>query len=67
MRNAYVSKMSRRSKMSTSSGKQDASSPKIIVAAPQGWQKQKNEMKSQWTTFGHVEDFTVILDKLSRR
>jgi hypothetical protein len=53
--------------MLTSSGEQDASSPKIVAEAPQGWQKQKNEMKSQLKTFGHVYDFTVISDKLSRR
>jgi hypothetical protein len=67
MINGYLRIGTRRSKMSTSSGEQDASSPKIVVEAPQGWQKQKNEMKSQLKTFGHVDDFTVILDKLSRR
>ena len=67
MRNGYLRNGTRRSKMLTSSGEQDASSPKIVAEAPQGWQKQKNEMKSQLKTFGHVYDFTVISDKLSRR
>jgi hypothetical protein len=59
--------MGRKNNMLTPSGEQGVSSPKIIVKAPQSWQNQKTEMKSEWKTFGHVDDFIVILDKLSRR